>query len=126
MKLKILVEDSLLIITNHSEKRTCTTALYQAGIEEQEIMNRTGHHSVDSVQQYKRPLDDMIKEISSALEPKRKKEASDTIITPVSISMNEDTSSSGTIFTHCTFNFTEFKEVLVFRSFLSLTSLKVI
>ena len=93
--------------SNHSGKRTCATALYQAGIEEQEIMNRTGHRSVDSVRQYKRPSDDMITEISSVLEPKRiKTSAACTITTPVCASVDGDTSASGAIFTHCTFNFT--------------------
>ncbi|CAC5393680.1 unnamed protein product [Mytilus coruscus] len=38
--------------TNHSGKRTCATTLYQAGVPEQEIMNRTGHRSVESVRKY--------------------------------------------------------------------------
>lgn len=37
--------------TNHSGKRTCATALYQAGVEEQKIMARTGHRSIESVRQ---------------------------------------------------------------------------
>ena len=48
--------------TNHSGKRTCATSLYNAGIDEQEIMVRTGHRSTTS---------DLIqKQVSSALDPK--------------------------------------------------------
>ena len=32
--------------SNHYGKRMCATALYQAGVPEQEIMGRTGHRSV--------------------------------------------------------------------------------
>ena len=92
--------------TNHSGKRTCATALYQAGVEEQEIMNRTGHRSIESVRQYKRSSDEMLKEISSVLEPKRvKTEASaipvsvDPPATPVSVDPPTP------LFAHCTFNF---------------------
>lgn len=54
--------------TNHSGKRTCATSLYQAGIPEQEIMRRTGHRSVESIRQYKRPSSEMLHEVSGALE----------------------------------------------------------
>lgn len=40
--------------TNHSGKRTCAIQLYQAGIDEQEIMSRTGHRSEVAVRKYKR------------------------------------------------------------------------
>ena len=55
--------------TNHSGKRTCATTLYQRGVPEQEIMNRTGHRSVESVRKYKRASDEMLKDISNILEP---------------------------------------------------------
>ncbi|CAG2250785.1 unnamed protein product [Mytilus edulis] len=55
--------------TNHSGKRTCATTLYQAGVPEQEIMNRTGHRSVESVRKYKRASSEMLKDISIILEP---------------------------------------------------------
>ncbi|VDI48109.1 Hypothetical predicted protein [Mytilus galloprovincialis] len=35
---------------NHSGKRTCAAALYHAGIDEQEIMTRTGHDISESLQ----------------------------------------------------------------------------
>ena len=55
--------------TNHSGKRTCATTLYKAGVPEQEIMNRTGHRSVESVGKYKITSNDMLKDISNILEP---------------------------------------------------------
>lgn len=38
--------------TNHSGKRTCATQLYQAGVDEQDIMSRTGHRSESAVRKY--------------------------------------------------------------------------
>lgn len=55
--------------TNHSGKRTLATTLYQAGVPEQEIMERTGHRSMESVRKYKRPSSEMLKDISNLLEP---------------------------------------------------------
>lgn len=40
--------------TNHSLRATTCTRLYQAGVEEQLIMERTGHHSIEGVRSYKR------------------------------------------------------------------------
>lgn len=99
--------------TNHSGKRTCATAMYQAGVEEQEIMTRTVHRSIEPVRQYKRASDDMMmmKEVSTVLEPKRfrKSDEPTSTITTASLdsarSMDVDNSVSGPIFTNCTFNF---------------------
>lgn len=55
--------------SNHSGKRTCSTALYQGGVPEQEIMERRGHRSIESVRKYKRPSEEMPRDISNALEP---------------------------------------------------------
>ena len=35
--------------TNHSEKRTCAIQLYMAGVDEHEIMLRTGNRSEKSI-----------------------------------------------------------------------------
>ncbi|XP_062602127.1 zinc finger MYM-type protein 2-like [Saccostrea cucullata] len=43
--------------TNHSGKRTCATQMYLSGIDEQEIMARTGHRSEKAVRKYKRSSD---------------------------------------------------------------------
>ena len=40
--------------TNHSLRATTATRLFQAGVDEQLIMERTGHRSIDGVRSYKR------------------------------------------------------------------------
>ena len=40
--------------TNHSLRATAATRLYNAGVEEQQVMERTGHRSLDGVRTYKR------------------------------------------------------------------------
>lgn len=59
--------------TNHSGKRTCATQLYLAGIDEQEIMKRTGHRSEKGVRQYKESSNDIKKTVSSVLDPPLKR-----------------------------------------------------
>ena len=53
--------------TNHSLKATCATRLYNAGMDEQLIMERTGHRSVLGVRSYKRTSDLLIKNSSMVL-----------------------------------------------------------
>ncbi|CAC5403423.1 unnamed protein product [Mytilus coruscus] len=55
--------------TNHSGKRTCATALYQAGIDEQQIMERTGHRSTKGVRTYKIANANTQKRVSDVLNP---------------------------------------------------------
>uniref|UniRef100_A0A1X7VRV2 Tyr recombinase domain-containing protein n=1 Tax=Amphimedon queenslandica TaxID=400682 RepID=A0A1X7VRV2_AMPQE len=40
--------------TNHSLQATAATRLYKEGVDEQLIMERIGHHSIDGVRSYKR------------------------------------------------------------------------
>ena len=40
--------------TNHSLRATATSRLYQAGVDEQLVMERTGHRSVEGVRSYNR------------------------------------------------------------------------
>ena len=40
--------------TNHSLRATAATRLHHHNIEEQQIMERTGHHSAEVVRSYKR------------------------------------------------------------------------
>ncbi|XP_060590275.1 uncharacterized protein LOC132745383 [Ruditapes philippinarum] len=54
--------------TNHSGKRTCATTMYTAGIDEQEIMDRTGHRSVTAVRKYKQSSDQVRKMVSNVLD----------------------------------------------------------
>lgn len=55
--------------TNHSGKRTCATSLYDAGIDEQEIMARTGHRSERALRQYKRATPAVMARTSAVLDP---------------------------------------------------------
>ncbi|XP_062568432.1 uncharacterized protein LOC134230612 [Saccostrea cucullata] len=55
--------------TNHSGKRTCATQLYHAGIDEQEIMSRTGHRSETAVRKYKRSNSALQERVSEVLNP---------------------------------------------------------
>lgn len=53
--------------TNHSLRATTATRLYQAGVDEQLIMERTGHHSVDGVRSYKRTNQEQQENLSDIL-----------------------------------------------------------
>nr|XP_034336669.1 uncharacterized protein LOC117692546 [Crassostrea gigas] len=55
--------------SNHSGKRTCATQLYLSGVEEQQIMNRTGHRSQAGVRKYKRSSAEMEANVSKILDP---------------------------------------------------------
>ena len=55
--------------TNHSGKRTCATMLFDAGIDEQEIMSRTGHCSEKGLRQYQRATPSLIARTSVVLDP---------------------------------------------------------
>ena len=55
--------------SNHSGKRTCATSLYDAGIDEQEIMARTGHRSERALRQYKRATPAVMTRTSAVLDP---------------------------------------------------------
>ena len=54
--------------TNHSGKRTCATALFQEGVDEQLICSRSGHRSA-AVRTYKEQSSTQEKHISSLLDP---------------------------------------------------------
>ena len=53
--------------SNHSGIRTLATHLYQAGLDEQMIMERTGHRSQKACRLYKRLNDLMLKDVSNIL-----------------------------------------------------------
>ena len=63
--------------TNHSGKRTCATSLYEAGLDEQSIMDRTGHRST-AVRAYKTKTDEIEEKVSSALNPPDKENSAGT------------------------------------------------
>ena len=53
--------------TNHSLRATAATRLYQAGVDEQLIMETTGHRSLEGVRSYKRTSDDQKQVLSDIL-----------------------------------------------------------
>ena len=53
--------------TNHSLRATTATRLYQAGIDEQIVMDHTGHKSVDGIRSYKRTSETQRKNVSNIL-----------------------------------------------------------
>ncbi|CAG2246912.1 unnamed protein product [Mytilus edulis] len=65
--------------TNHSGKRTCATALYQAGIDEQQIMERTGHRSTKGVRTYKTANSNIQKRVSDVLNPPSDRDMNDSL-----------------------------------------------
>ena len=53
--------------TNHSLRVTTATRLFQSGVDEQLIMARTGHRSLDGIRTYKRVSDEQHKQVSAIL-----------------------------------------------------------
>jgi hypothetical protein len=78
--------------TNHSGKRSCTTQLYMARIDEQEIMQRTGHRSEKVVRHYKETSNDILKKVSLVLDPPLKRKSS-VLDTPVKLESEESSTS---------------------------------
>ena len=75
--------------TNHSLRATTATRLYQAGVDEQLIMEKTGHHSLDGVRSYKRTNSEQQEALSDILSLSKKKKlstsASDTTVNPLEV-----------------------------------------
>ena len=53
--------------TNHLLRASAATRLFNEGVDEQLIMERTGHHSIDGVRNYKRTSNDQLIAISDVL-----------------------------------------------------------
>ena len=53
--------------TNHSFRVTTATCLFQAGVDEQLITERTGHHSTDGIRTYKRSSSEQQEAVSDIL-----------------------------------------------------------
>ena len=66
--------------TNHSLRATAATRLYQAGIDEQLIMEKTGHHSLEGVRSYKRTNNEQHENLSDILSLKKKKCTSSALV----------------------------------------------
>ena len=52
---------------NHSLRATTTTRLYHSGVDEQLVMERTGHRSLEGVRSYKRTSDTQREALSDIL-----------------------------------------------------------
>ncbi len=59
--------------TNHSLRRTATTRLFNAHVDEQLFMSRTGHSSSNGVGAYKRASEQFLMETSDVLNRKKLK-----------------------------------------------------
>ena len=104
--------------SNHSGKRTCATSLYNAGLDEQSIMDRTGHRS-NAVRAYKTKTNEVERRVSAALNPPNDTENIDIVALPdkrvkfevesdekmkTRKSLNDITNTSGTVnFNNCNF-----------------------
>ena len=58
--------------TNHSLRATAATRLYQSGVDEQLVMERTGHRSLEDVRSYKRTSDTQCQALSDILNCSKK------------------------------------------------------
>ena len=58
--------------TNHSLRATSTSRLYQSGVDEQLVMERSGHRSIEGVRSYKRTSDEQRRALSDILNGVRK------------------------------------------------------
>ena len=57
--------------TNHSLRATSTSRLYHSGVDEQLVMERTGHKSTDGVRSYKRTSESQREALSDILNRKK-------------------------------------------------------
>ena len=58
--------------TNHSLRATAATRLYQSGVDEQLVMERTRHRSLEDVRSYKRTSDTQCQALSDILNCSKK------------------------------------------------------
>ena len=56
--------------TNHSLRATAATRLYQSGVDEQLIMEKTGHRSLEGVRSYKRTSNEQRETLSDVMNRK--------------------------------------------------------
>ena len=94
--------------TNHSLRATTATRLYQAGVDEQLIMEPTGHHSVDGVRSYKRTNQDQQENLSDILSLAKKPKSSLPLVQPIQnisnsqqLSMHSDKLQHMFTLSHC-------------------------
>ena len=65
--------------TNHSLQVTAATRLFQAGVEKQLIMKRTGHHRTDGIRVYKRSSIEQQQAISNILSRSKKQKVDNAV-----------------------------------------------
>ena len=63
--------------TNHSLRATAATRLYEAGIDEQLVMERTGHRSLEGVRSYKRTSSEQKEVVSDILSNANKRQCTE-------------------------------------------------
>ena len=91
--------------TNHSLRATAATRLYQAGVDEQMIMETTGHRSLEGVRSYKRTSTSQKENISDILNSQSKPTSDQSsLICNNQLSM-QHIQTSQTSYTPPTFNF---------------------
>ena len=95
--------------TNHSLRATSTSRLYQSGVDEQLVMERTGHRSVAGVRSYKRTSDQQREALSDILngrkEPRIEQTHTISSSSDPNVSLSDSLRLSNTSFTGCTVNF---------------------
>ena len=87
-KLETIVKDFCKeagFYTNHSGKVTCATELFKHNVDEQLIMQQTGHRSTDAVRMYKRPSIEHQIQVSQILQPPAPKRFACPAIPPVEV-----------------------------------------
>ena len=88
--------------TSHTPKASCAMQLYDQGVDEQLIMERTGHRSVEAVRVYKRTTEGLVKTVSGALEPSAKRQRTSTQVQPLSETTNVSAHQYPPISVSCT------------------------
>ncbi|XP_013380784.1 zinc finger MYM-type protein 2 [Lingula anatina] len=103
--------------TNHSLRATTATRLFRRGVDEQLIMTKTGHRSVEGVRSYKRPSEQQEQHISRILDgsddgptpPKirTQTDVSDESVTQTDSSLSRliDLTNQPVVFQNCNFQF---------------------
>ena len=98
--------------TNHSLRATAATRLYESGIDEQLVMERTGHRSIEGIRSYKRTSAAQQQDVSDILSnSKRSHYSTDRDIVPFKTSgatvSQQLTQLSSTVNNLCMSNYTE-------------------
>ena len=63
----VMQQELVVFKTNHSLWVTSATRLFQSGVDEQLIMGRTGHRSIDGIRTYKQVSNEQKEDISNVL-----------------------------------------------------------